>query len=303
MDYQILKGLQPEDYEFEFDRTALESLRGFPVLAQATNYILNWTDIRWRQIELCGSRLHCCPDSMPDLYSSIINVVETLDIAHMPEVYIEWGYFINAYTTGINENAILCFFSGTIDLLTPEEQRFVMGHELGHQKSGHVLYHVMVAQVASLIENLGIPKALAKPFTYALYYWYRMSEFTADRAGLLACQNINAAFSAMMKMAGLPKSCYETAIVEGFIKQAREFQKRYSSGIDTFIKSWEIMDDSHPWTVLRAAELLRWVESGEYQRLLDKYRSKKCTECGKQVAIEKEFCPFCGSTNFEITGM
>lgn len=299
MDYQILKGLQPEDYEYELDRTALESLRNFPDLARATNFVLNWTDIRWRQIELCGSRLHCSPYSLPELYSSIINVVETLDISHMPDVYIEWGYFINAYTTGLDENAILCLFSGTVDLLTHEEQRFVIGHELGHQKSGHVLYHVMVSQVATMIESLGIPKSLAKTFTWSLYYWYRMSEFTADRAGLLACQDINAALSAMMKMAGLPKSYYETAKVDGFIKQAHEFQKRYSSGIDTFIKSWEIMDDSHPWTVLRAAELLRWVESGEYQKILDKYKTKKCAECGKQVALSSKCCPFCGSTSFE----
>lgn len=300
MEYQILRGLKPEDYEFEFDKSALQALRNFPLFEQATNFLLNMTEIRWHIVELCGSRLHCTPDTLPELYKDLRHVIETLDIDHMPEIYLDWGYFVNAYTTGYKQDTILCLFSGAVDLLKPNELRFVVGHEAGHQKSGHVLYHVMVSKIASILSGLGIAQKLALPFTFALYYWYRMSEFSADRAGLLACQDVNAAFSAMMKMSGLPISCHEKADVNGFIKQAREFQNRYNGGVDKFIKTWEVMDDSHPWTVLRAAELLRWVESGEYQKVLDKYKTKTCAECGRPVPLNTEVCPYCTSTDFMI---
>lgn len=300
MEYKRLLGLKTEDYEYEFDRSALQTLRNFTLFESVTNYVLNLTEIRWAVIELCGNRLHCTPDSLPDLYSQIRSVVETLDVEHMPEVYLDWGYFINAYTTGVKENTILCLFSGAVDLLTEEELRFVVGHEVGHQKSKHVLFHVMVSKIAQILTDLGIAKNLALPFTAALYYWYRMSEFTADRAGLLACQDVNVAISALMKMAGLPSSCYKKSNVEGFIKQAREFQNRYSDGIDKFIKSWEILDDSHPWTILRAAELIRWVDSGEYQALLDSIKTKKCSDCNTEVPMNATICPICGSPDFII---
>jgi len=30
-----------------------------------------------------------------------------------------------------------------------------------------------------------------------------------------------------------------------------------------------IIDDSHPWTVMRAAELLNWIKEGEYERVMN----------------------------------
>lgn len=50
-----------------------------------------------------------------------------------------------------------------------------------------------------------------------------MSEFTADRAGLLTCQDIEAASSAMVKLAGVPRKYFDSFDVEDFIKQAKEF--------------------------------------------------------------------------------
>lgn len=49
------------------------------------------------------------------------------------------------------------------------------------------------------------------------YYWNRMSEFTADRAGLLCCQDKDASIRAFMKMAGMPRSVLRTGRYNGFL--------------------------------------------------------------------------------------
>ena len=65
------------------------------------------------------------------------------------------------------------------------------------------------------------------------------------------------------------------------------------------------LDMTHPWTVLRAAELVRWVESGEYQAVLDRKTVVEdkppiavsagfCHHCGGKLNGTESFCPACG---------
>ena len=96
-----------------------------------------------------------------------------------------------------------------------------------------------------------------------------MSEFTADRAGLLCCQNKDAAIRAFMKMAGMPIKEFNNMNYQTFIQQATEFKQLDYDAMSKVIKFISIADNSHPWTVMRAAELLNWIESGEYVKYIN----------------------------------
>lgn len=95
-----------------------------------------------------------------------------------------------------------------------------------------------------------------------------MSEFTADRAGLLCCQNKDAAIRAFMKMAGMPIKQFNDMKYQTFIQQAKDFKQLDFDGMNKIIKTISIADDTHPWTVMRAAELLNWINDGEYKKFL-----------------------------------
>jgi len=71
------------------------------------------------------------------------------------------------------------------------------------------------------------------------------------------------------------------------------------------VKWAQIATEDHPETVMRAAELLRWVESGEYEAVLNRATSDKvhkvtnagttaCRTCGHQLEGAEKFCPTCG---------
>lgn len=94
-----------------------------------------------------------------------------------------------------------------------------------------------------------------------------MSEFTADRAGLLCCQDTDAMIRSFIKMAGLPIKEFDNIRPETFIQQARDFKALDYEGMNKVVKFLSIADETHPWTVMRSAELLKWIESGEYNRL------------------------------------
>ena len=296
---QTLINLQSNEYEHRFDKAALDTLRKVPGFDTAMNHLLTWTTIRWHVIGLCGSNFHVTKESCPELYDLVKNIAETLDIDRLPEIYTIWSYGVNAYTTGYKDNTIMVIHTGAVDLMTDPELSFVVGHEAGHIKSGHVLYHVMVDFFSQIISGSGLMKNLSVPLQLALFYWYRMSEFTADRAGLLACQDLNAALGAIMKMAGIPKRYFSTADPKVFAKQAEEFMSKYGGTVDSVIRNISILDDSHPWTVMRAYELIKWVESGEYDHLLEKHKGKTCPVCNNAIAQDATRCPICGNQNFD----
>lgn len=291
---QKLINLNPQDYEHPFDKEALAKVNAIPLLPTAMNFMLNWTVIRWNIITLCGNNFHVTSRSCPKLFEQAKNVWETLDLETYPDLYVHQDYYINAYTTGDRNDAFMVLSSGASEKLSDEELSFVIGHESGHIKSRHVLYHILCAYISQIVTKIPGASIAATPLTLALSYWNRMSEFTADRAGLLACQDLHVALSSIMKMSGLPEKYYNNASVDDFVNQAKELKNRYNGIAENFIKLIEICDEDHPWTVVRAAELVNWVDSGQYQAILDKTKGKKCPECKTFVASDTRICPICG---------
>ena len=275
---KILKGLNHEKYEHPFDQKALAALEK-PILDGLISipnpipaigkYVTTHLIEKIFNVQYTGSNLKVTADNYPHIYELLVYACEILDVENRPDLYIQWGYNINAFTVGA-EHPIIVLNSGLIDLCADEEIMFIIGHELGHIKSNHMLYHMMAQSFNGIISLIPFPitKAAATSIQYLLYYWYRMSEFTADRAGLMCCQNEEAAVRAFMKMAGVPKAHFSDLNMDTFIRQAKEFKQLDEDGMSKLIKVLSIADDTHPWTVMRASELLKWIREGEYEKLM-----------------------------------
>lgn len=260
---KILTGLQHGQYEHPFDKAALESLEKIRFLKTACEWVTTNFVERYYNVQYTGSHLKVTKDNYPTIYQYLEDACCILDLQKVPELYISWDYGINACTIGA-ENPIIIINSGLIDLCKKDEILFIIGHECGHIKSNHMLYHMMAGMINTIIDAIPGGTLLAGGIQYALYYWNRMSEFTADRAGLLCCQNKNAMISSFIKMAGLPISEYKNIHPDTFIQQARNFKMLDYEGMNKVVKFLSIADDSHPWTVMRSAELLNWMDRGEY---------------------------------------
>ena len=280
---QKLINLQSSSYEHPVDRAALKALDKALGVASVAD-LLNKPLLQWNIVQLCGSNFHVTKKSCPELYQLIQDAAETLDIDSMPEIYTQWSYGVNAGTLGYKNNTIIILCTGAVDLLPEPELTFVVGHELGHIKSNHVRYLTLGQNLSKLSMTVrGLYSA-----------WNRKSEFTADRAGLLACQDLNAALSAIMKLAGIPKRYFNITDPQLFAEQAEEFMSQYGGTFDSLIKTLSIFDDNHPWTVMRAYELVKWVESGEYQKILDSTKGKYCPIHKGYVDESLDVCPIDG---------
>jgi Zn-dependent protease with chaperone function len=270
---KILTGLDHTQYEHPFDKKALSALENTPGLGLVGSFITKHTIERIYTVQHTGSNLKVTKESYPKIYEYLEYACQILDIKQIPDLYIQWGYNINACTVG-SENPIIVLNSGLIDLCDDDEILFVIGHECGHIKSNHMLYHMMAQVINMCIDMIPFGSIAASPIQFALYYWDRMSEFTADRAGLLCCQNKEATIRAFMKMAGMPIKHFNEMSKECFIQQAKTFKMLDYDAMNKVIKTIAIADESHPWTVMRAAELLKWISGDEIRSILAPYAKK-----------------------------
>lgn len=301
-----LSDLSPYEYEHPFDEKALNLLKGTPGLEPICRKLTTEGIEKFYMIQCRGSNLKITEENYPEIFTNLVTVCRTLNHKVIPDLYVEWDDNINASTVGIDQPLIIVT-SGTIDRLSPLEIKFILGHEIGHIKSCHALYHLMANSVATLGDLLGgISSLFTLPLKLALQKWSRMSEFTADRCGLLACQDFNSTTSVFIKMAGLPESLHDRINLHSFLSQAREFDSLDFEGLSKWIKfAANMMHSTHPWTVLRIRELIRWMESGEYQRVLERKTSNRlyiryegnlqfCRKCGYRLQGQEKFCNSCG---------
>lgn len=301
-----LAGLHPRKYEHSSDRRTLEALEKTGGLDKLVRKCNEYGLERLLRVQLMGSYLRASEDSFPELFAKARDACEILDIPVRPSLYIQPGQ-LNAFTAGV-EQPIVVVNSGLVDSMTPEELLFVVAHEVGHIKSGHVLYYQIAMLLPVIAEavgiaTLGLGTLLSLPLEVALLRWQRMSELTADRAGLLVCQDVNVAISAMVKLAGLPAKFFDSINTEDFIAQAREFESYDSDKLDWLAKLLTGMGQTHPWTVMRAHELLNWIDSGDYERILADPKGSDppagrvnfCAQCGSPLPAAGLFCTQCGT--------
>ena len=260
-------------------------------------------------MQLTGSNLRVTADTFPQLHEMFVDACHALDLPLVPELYVGAGGEINAFTAGVDK-PIVVLNSGAVDLLSDDELRFVMAHELGHVKSGHVLYYQIAEFLPVITEAIGdatfgVGALLGAGVQVALLNWRRKSEHTADRAGLLVVQDLQVVLSALMKLAGLPQRYSKDINVDDFVAQARAFEGMDSDKLSWFAKWLSTAGQTHPWTVMRAKECLEWVDDGGYERVLAKPAevplllpagvARFCMRCGAGCGASAAFCVGCGA--------
>ncbi|HWF79016.1 MAG TPA: M48 family metallopeptidase [Streptosporangiaceae bacterium] len=262
-----LPDISSRAYEHPADRSALVALRkltGFDVILR--NIAGLFSDRSLRLMFLANS-VRASEQQFPHLYQMLLDGAYVLDLPRVPELFILQEPEVNAMALGTDKPFIV-ITTGLIDLMDEEEIRFVIGHELGHVLSGHSVYRTMLYHLIALAARLAlVPIAWIglKAVIWGLEEWYRKSELSCDRAGLLAGQDVAAARRALMKMAGGPHLAELSA--DAFLEQAREYDA-VPDVRESLIKLLQMQGTTHPFAVVRFAELDRWASNDEYTDIL-----------------------------------
>jgi Zn-dependent protease with chaperone function len=258
-------------WEHPADRAALQALRAVPGVDEVIRKILALLGgERGIRLLFQGNAVRVGPAQFPRLWHLHTEVCTTFDWPDVPELYVSQTPFFNAGAYGV-DTPFVVIHSAALELLDDDELRVLLSHEMGHVMSGHALYRTIAAVLA--IISLGALPMLASlvvlPVRLAFLEWSRKSELSADRAGLLGAQDIVVAQRVDMKMAGggRGEGFAGQMNVDAFMQQAHEYAAS-GEGLDVVYKVLSTLALTHPMHTVRAAELQRWVASGEYDRIL-----------------------------------
>lgn len=273
MSRKILDHLLAEDYQHPADRKALTALEKTPGLSLLLKKINEYGIDRLLRLQMIGNGFQVTPRNFPKLHNALIETCKTLNVSPEPELYLIRGTgHIATFAVGVEKPLIVVNLEA-MEWLSYEELLFVLGIELSRIKGGYLSYQQLVP-VMPLLKNLissttlGFGGLAANGIEVALYNWIIMTKFTADRAGLLACQDKNVAITALMKLGGLPQEYLIPDVVQDFIKQAQKFNIEDLDRLDQITKILSFMEHSIPWVTMRASELLEWADSSLYDQCL-----------------------------------
>jgi len=257
--------ISARDFQHPWDAKATEALKSVPGLDKVVSKVMEYGLERIFYLENTASNVRVTQRQFPRLYRSLGWGCKILGVEE-PELYIELNPVPNAYTYG-HTRPFIVLSSGLVDMLDDEERFFVIAHELGHIKAGHVLYTIIARNIAEIVSmigqaTLGLGSLVGQGLVLALHDWYRKAELTCDRAGLLCVQEIEPCIRTFMKLAGGASKLYAEMDRQEFLRQIREYE---AADVSTLNKAYKVLITAwrtHPFPILRARELDSWHSSG-----------------------------------------
>ena len=144
-----LTAISSVSWEHPADRAALNTLRALPGFDEVVRRIAGVLGERGVRNLFLGDAVLIGPTQRPQLYAIYQEVLQTLDWPPTgqaePQLYVTQTPIANAGAVGF-ENPFIVISSGSLELLDPEEQRYIIAHELGHIMTGHTTYRT-IAQI------------------------------------------------------------------------------------------------------------------------------------------------------------
>jgi Zn-dependent protease with chaperone function len=212
---------------------------------------------------------------------------EILGLERLPETFVIPTSELNASTFGRDDRPMMAITSSALAQLNEVEVRALVGHELGHVKSRHLLYHTLAesfgngAQILASFYGAGL---VAMPIQMLLLSWHRESEISADRAALLIVGDPRVFRSMMLKIMG---------------HGAPESDAPGASLVEAF--------QTHPTYGSRLAKVREFHSSPEYLRAREKVGTRMrlknalvpaCRFCGAGKPITDLYCKTCGKSQY-----
>ena len=271
-------GISSEAFRHPLDRQAEQSLRSVPGFDLLASKFIEFFYERPQLIYNMGNCVEVGPRQYATIYRLFRESVRDLDVSPEPTLFVSQNPIANSYSLG-KEKPYIVVYSGLLDLMTEEEIRTVLAHELGHIKCGHTVLIQMalwVMNLASAISEItfGLGGIVTSGLIFAFYEWRRKAELSSDRAAFLVTDNLDLVMNSMMKLSGGSNAYGHELSLHEFTRQSEEYRDLDQDSLNQIYKfllyngmgSTNLML-THPFPVDRIHYLREWADSEEYAHI------------------------------------
>jgi len=260
-----LDAISARAYEHPADRAATAALASVPYLDQIVRKLIELGYERALRTALLGNSVRLGQDQLPRVWALHHEAFHVLDVEPLPALYLTQFPFANAAAVGAGTPFVV-INSETVTLLDEDGLRAVFAHEAGHILADHVLYRTALLVLLSVSPLRGplvaLPLAAVR---LALGEWFRAAELSCDRAAALVTRDPLAVCRTLMALAA--GAATPELDLEAFLRQAQDFDEG-GKGLDWLSRRGLELRGGHPLAVRRVQELMAWVRSGDYDRIL-----------------------------------
>jgi Zn-dependent protease with chaperone function len=258
-----LKRISAKAYEHPADRAATAALKAVPHLDTVVRKIIEFGYERALRRGVLGSAVRLGEEQLSHVWHAHARAYATLDMEPVPDLYLTQFPIANALTVGAGQPLVVVN-SELVQLLDAEQLRGVFAHEAGHVLSDHVLYRTALVILLRVSSLPGVPLPLM-PLKAALMEWFRAAELSCDRAAALVVRDPQAVGRTLMVIAAGAEAA--NLDLDVFMRQGQEYREK-ASPFDRFSRLLIDLNLTHPMSVQRVHELMDWVRTGSYDRIV-----------------------------------
>ena len=210
-----------------------------------------------QQRSAVGTLVRVSPRQFHEIHEAGTIAAARLSSPPVP-IYVKRSSEQNIYTLGLSSPPLIVITSSMIDQMSNESLQFFIGREIGHIRAGHAWLRTLLRPLGS-----GIP-VIGKLLDSVIFGdWMNRTEFTADRAGFIACDSLTVSVSTMLKF-GVGTSLFQKLDIREFLEQISDV--RSVGGRVTEIVS------EQPYLIQRIRRLVRFALSTEFSPLDNRER-------------------------------
>jgi len=227
--------------EREIGEQIYRALQGSVVETILKTAIEGTGDDYWRS-RMEGHCMKADKELLPEFHALCQEVKTRLKFEEPVDFYVTGDSSLNAFSVAAEEEGqphIVNVNSALFDLMSEDELRFVIGHELGHIINKDTA-------LKRLIYFVFPPEISQPPITlqYKIRLHDQLAELVADRYGYLANKNLNACVTAFYKMASGLSLDKMNVSIDALLEENRK-------SLDFFLKGKGLSRYDHPVNPIR----------------------------------------------------
>jgi Zn-dependent protease with chaperone function len=258
-----LTGIAPWAYQHPADKAASAALSAIPYLDRVVRKLIELGYERALRQSALGASVRLSERQLPDIWSEHVFAFSTLDLPDVPPLYLTQYPFANAMAIG-SKRPIVVVNSELVRLLDAQQRRAVFAHEASHILADHQLYGTALEILTGLAASGRLPLPLV-PIRTALLEWSRAAELSCDRGAALVTRDPLAVCRTFMSLAA--GAMVDQLDLDAFMQQAQDYTEK-GTGFERLTRLLMDLGVTHPLPVRRTHELMQWVRSGDYDRIV-----------------------------------